>query len=887
MKIVLLQCEHAANPVAIDNRRPRLSWVIAGDGYNIKQTAYRITVASTRENIMENVADLWDSGHVESDASTCIPYAGKKLRSKTTYWWRVIVYLNTGVEVMSDIASFGMGLLLESDWRCSFIGIGPEHTVKSEEAGEKAGAPSPFLRKSFFIHKDIKSAKVFATAYGVYELRLNGKKAGRYELAPGWTDYRKSIQYQGYDVTDLLKKGDNCVGAILGDGWYTGNVACVGRKQYGEYPLGFRMHLTVEYTDGTSEVITTNPEWKGATGPIIYNDHQTGEYYDATKELTGWDMPGYDDSAWVDAIEVNAFSGTRLKADMGPEVQVVLDIPSQSVTMDKDGKYTYDMGQNMVGRIAFKLKGQRGDKIVFRYGEMLHGDGTLYTENLRSALQTDTYIAKGDENEEIFEPRFTFHGFRYVEVAGLSYEPKIEDITGRVIYSHCSITGSIETSNQMVNQLFSNQLWGQRGNFVSVPTDCSQRDERMGWTGDAQIFAGTACYNMDCSRFYEKYIRDCMEAQRPNGAITDVVPHVTWPNGSDLVWYGNAAWGDAIFVIPWTVYNMYGDKKVLEDAYPGMIRYMDYLEGTTIDLLRPASGYGDWLSIDDDTPKDVMATAYFAYAAQIMANTAMALDKPADAQRFGQLFEDIKAAFHTAYIDEHCKIKGDTQCCYILVLKMQLLSEEDVPKAVKHLIRTIERKNWHLSTGFVGVSYLLPMLTEHGCNDIAYRLLLNDTYPSWGYSIKNGATTIWERWNSYTIEDGFGDVGMNSFNHYSLGSVGEWMYRYMAGISALAPGFKKVRIKPCINDRIEYVTAQYDSVYGRIVCSWKREKGQMKIEVAIPANTTAEICIPDGEVQLIKGDITKITVEKGYKIFETGSGEYTFIKRGRQTVSEL
>lgn len=878
MKIENLKCEFLTNPIVIGSRYPRFSWIISTEEYNVVQTSYRIGIASDRQNLDEDNYDIWDSGIINSDECIEIKYEGLKLKSKNTYWWKVICKTNTGNELVSDIASFGMGMLLESDWKCGFIGLDAKHTIISEEAGEKAGAPSPFLRKTFKVDKNIKSAKVFATAFGIYELRLNGKKVGMYELAPGWTDYDKSLQYQGYDVTHMLNIGENCIGAILGDGWFTGNVAIVERKQYGDYPLGVKMHLHIEYNDGSSDLVITNKEWKGSTGPILYNDLQTGEYYDARKELTGWDLPGYNDVNWNEVIEVHKCNGTKLKANKGPEVQIVLQKKAISVNKDLNEKYIYDIGQNMVGRVAFKLKCQCGDKVIFRFGEMLNQDGTLYTENLRSALQTDTYIAKGMLAGEEYEPRFTFHGFRYVEVSGLSYAPQLEDIVGKVIYSNCEITGKIETSNQMVNQLFSNQLWGQRGNFISIPTDCPQRDERMGWTGDAQIFAGTACYNMDCASFYEKYIEDCIEAQRPNGGITDVVPHVKWANGNDLVGHGNAAWGDVIFVIPWTLYNVYRNEKVLENAYPSMVKYMDYLEGTTTASLRPDSGYGDWLSIDDDTPKDVMSTAYYAYAANLTAKTAEVLGKAKAAAMYRNLCDEIKAAFYKAYIDKEGVIKGDTQCCYILALKMELLSGEDISKAVKHLIRTIKRKNWHLSTGFVGVSYLLPMLSEHGYNEVAYRLLLNDTYPSWGYSIKNGATTIWERWNSYTLENGFGDVGMNSFNHYSLGSVAEWMYRYMAGISCLAPGFRKIQLKPMPDNKLDFVSAEYNSIMGKIVSSWNIEAGKVVYRFIIPAGTTAQICIPDGDIMMEKGKSQAYEVVDGIRVYEAGSGEYIFVR---------
>lgn len=875
MKITAQKCEYLENPAVIGTRKPRFSWILEAEESGVFQRAYRIEAAESEENL-NNGELVWDSGIVETAESANIEYAGQALESKKTYFWRVSLKLNAGRELKSGVASFGMGLLLESDWRSAFIGQKPEEMTVSEKAGEKAGAAAPFLRKTFTINKKVKTAKAFATAYGVYELHLNGKKAGDAELEPGWTDYEKSLQYQCYDVTSVIKEGENAAGAILADGWFAGNIAIAGRKQYGGYPLGLRLHLALEYEDGTSDIVVTDTSWKTSSGPILFADNQTGEYYDATRELAGWDKPGYDDSGWKDAVEAWKFNGNRLKANIGPLVKKVFTRNVESVSVDKDGNIIVDMGQNMVGGIKIRVKAEKGQEIRFRYGEMLKDDGTIYTENLRSALQTDYYKAGGNPEGEIFEPAFTFHGFRYVEIKGLSYKPEKDDIIGNVIYSACPQSGKIETSNAMVNRLFQNQLWGQRGNFVSVPTDCPQRDERMGWTGDAQIFCGTACFNMDCAGFYEKYVEDCLEAQKPNGSVTDVAPCVKMPGGKDLVGNGNAAWGDVIFVIPWNEYRMYGNKRLLEKAYDGMVRYLDYLEGTTVDLIRPDAGYGDWLSVDDDTPCSVMSTAYFAYDADIVSKAAAALGRKEESERYAAFRDEIKKAFNREFVAEDGIIKGDTQCGYVLALKMNLLPENLTETAVNNLIRTIERKNWHLSTGFVGVSYLLPMLSEHGHSDVAYRLLLNDTYPSWGYSIKNGATTIWERWNSYTKENGFGDVGMNSFNHYSLGSVGEWMYRYMAGINPLEPGFRRIQIKPYISDKLSFVNAEYDSLSGGISSCWRIADGTVFVDIGIPANTTAEISLPSAGVKQTAGKAASLGVRDGRSVFEAGSGRYSF-----------
>ncbi len=876
MKIINLMCEHMPceenvyrkNPFCIDTGNPVFSFAVESDKdtCDVFVKNYRILVSSCKENIELEKGDMWDSGVTDGCDIAAIRYNGKPLSSKTEYYFRVFAEAGD-VGVVSDIGIFTTGLYFSSDWQCGFIGIPLESMQKLRcDESDKIGYPAAMLRKSFFVNKPVASAKIYATAYGVYELYVNGEKDDHYVMAPEWTDYSQSLQYQYYDVTDKLQLGENVIGAVLGDGWFAGNIAGVGRNQYGEAPLGLMLNLTVSYQDGTQELILSDGSWLGSTGPIRYADNQTGEYYDARLEKEGWCEPGYNTEGWSNVIGVfpPGMWGNRLKASIGPQVRVVKEISPIEITTDKNGLYIVDMGQNMVGVAEFALHGKEGQKVVFRFGEMLNLDGTLYTANLRTALQTDTYVMKGSSDGEIYRPHFTFHGFRYIEVSGLEYMPSLSDIKGCVISSACAITGSVVTSNPMVNKLFQNAMWGQLGNFVGVPTDCPQRDERMGWTGDAQVFCRTACYNMDCFGFYDKYAEDIIEAQKPNGSVTDVVPIVRWSNRADLVGNGAAAWGDVMFVLPYTVYEMYGDKTILSKYYPYMKKYFKYLLGTTVNLLRGDWGYGDWLSIDDDTPKDVISTAYFAYDAYLMSRVAEALGNVSDKEYYDKMFVDISKAWRNAYVSEDGTVKGDTQCCYLLALKMKLVEEKDVKVTAEHLVRTIARKSYHLSTGFVGVSYLLPVLCDCGHSDIAYRLLLNDTYPSWGYSIKNGATTIWERWNSYTKEEGFGDEGMNSFNHYSLGSVSEWMYAYMGGIKPLSPAFKEIQIKPYFTDKLDFVDVNYNSISGHIRSSWRRSGGDTELIVEIPANCRAKIYLNPAE-------------EK----FETvGSGVHKFMVNG-------
>jgi alpha-L-rhamnosidase len=873
MKLSNLKCDHQINPMVIYNIKPVFSFATECD-WDFKQQSYRIMVFSRKELAQNYNGDMWDSGMVQSAHSIEIKYNGKPLKSGKTYYWMVTTISHKGEIAWSEIAEFGIGLLKPSDWKGGFIGLDIEPAIERlHDLGDRVGLPSPYLRRNFYIPKKVTSAKIFSTAYGVYELHLNGIKVGEEELAPLWTNYEESLQYQCYDITSGIMQGENAIGAILGDGWYTGNIAIVGRKQYGDYPLSIKIQIELEYEDGELEYITSDNSWKGSIGPIIYSDLQIGECYDATQEFIGFDTASFDDSQWDKVVNVYTSARAVQRPAIGQQVKVNHIISPIDIFMNKESNYIVDMGQNMVGRIALRINAERGTKIIIRHGEMLNDDKTLYTGNLRTALQMDTYICSGNPRGEVYEAKFTLHGFRFVEISGLPNEPKVSDITGKVIYSSCEQTGFLTTSNEMVNKLYENQTWGQRGNFVGVPTDCPQRDERMGWTGDAQIFAKTACYNMDCNGFYNKYIEDCIESQGANGAISDVVPHVKRNNNCELVGSGTAAWGDVIFVIPWVVYNMYGDIEILRKSYNSMVKYFSYLNSTTKNYLRPDSGYGDWLNVEDDTPKDVLSTAFFAYDAYLMTEIAKALDLKDDVKKYSKYFEDIKEAFNKAYVNEDIIIKGDTQCCYILALKMKLLDGENVRKAVKHLVRTIERNDFHLSTGFVGVSYLLPVLCDNNHTDLAYRLLLNETYPSWGYSIKNGATTIWERWNSYTEEDGFGDEGMNSFNHYSLGSVGEWMYSYMAGITPVLPGFKKIQIKPYIDPSIDFVSVEFKSVYGSIKSEWRKQEGGYAINVEIPSNTSAIIVL---EGLRVNSKVKATETNSTSHVFEVEAGIFEF-----------
>jgi alpha-L-rhamnosidase len=604
-----------------------------------------------------------------------------------------------------------------------------------------------------------------------------------------------------------------------------------------------------------------------------------GEDCDARLEVKGWDQPGLDEGNWM-ATTVRDESSRKLEAQVMEPVREICELKPKSVAEPKPGSWVYDLGQNMVGVVRLKVSAPAGTKITLRHAEMLNPDGTLYTKNLRGAPSVDHYICKGG-GTEIWHPDFTFHGFRYVEITGLTGRPSKAAVTGIVIASDTTRTGEFACSDARINQLQSNIQWGQRGNYISIPTDCPQRDERLGWMGDAQLFIRTATYNADVAAFFTKWLVDVDDGQTPAGSFGDVNPNTM---NCDSV----PAWGDAGVICPWTIYEVYGDKRILEQHLPAMTKWVDYLHLHSQDLLRVkdrGNDYGDWLSQHADTPKDLIGTAYFAYSTHLVAKSYRALGRDEEADKYEKLFQEIKAAFNQSYVAADGRIKGNTQCVYAMALKFELLPDILRVKAAEYLAADIKAKGGHLSTGFVGVSYLLPVLTQAGMADIAYGLLLQDTFPSWLFSVKHGATTIWERWDGWTPEKGFQDPGMNSFNHYSLGSCGEYLFSGIGGIRLASPGFKTIMIDPAIRDGLTWANSSYDSIHGQIATAWKLKGRQLALQVVIPANTTATVCIPardkssiteSGKPVMNSEAVKFLRQENGRFIFAVGSGTYKF-----------
>lgn len=862
-----LRVEHLEAPVGIDVASPRFSWKLTADRRGEYQSAYRILVASSEDDLNRGRGDVWDSGRVNSKDSTLIPYAGPALESARRYFWQVEAWNRDASAHAAASAFWETGLIDPQRWKAKWIGLDNDALVSELDSSAK---PSPFLRREFSIARSIRRARLYATALGVYELQLNGNRVGSDLLTPGWTDYHVRLQYQTHDVTELLREGDNAIGAVLGDGWYAGTIGWEAkRNHYGPYPLRLLAQLEIDYSDGTKDIVVTDGAWRGSSGPIRTSDLLMGETYDARLMHDGWSEVGFDDSSWVGASVLTP-PGATLVGQHSPAIHRTQEIVPAARTEPAPGVYVFDIGQNVVGRVRLHIRAESGTRVTLRHAEMLQPNGHLYLDNLRTAAATDTYITRG-QGLEVYEPRFTFHGFRYVELTGYPEEPPLDAVTAVVIHSDTPVSGTFETSHPGLNQLQSNIVWSQRGNFLSIPTDCPQRDERLGWTGDAQIFAGTACFNMDVAAFFTKWLRDLEDAQSPEGAFPDVAPKVI------VTTDGAPGWGDAGIIVPWTLYRCYGDERLLESNYGAMQRHVDFIRRANPDLIRRnrvGNNYGDWVAIDSDTPKELLATAFFAHDAELMSQIASVVGRDNDAVAYRELFEAIRTTFQEEFMEDDARLAGDTQTGYVLALRFGLIPDDQRVVAADHLVRAIAEKDGHLSTGFLGVRHLLPALTENGRDDVAFDLLMNETFPSWLYEVNNGATTIWERWDGWTEASGFQTPSMNSFNHYAYGSVGEWMVANVAGLDIGAPGYETIVIRPRVGGGLTHAKATYESIYGEIESSWRIDAGRFELTVTIPVNTEATIHVP-GRVEESDG-VEPETAETG-DVFRVGSGHYVFV----------
>ena len=939
-----LRCEYRVNPQGIDELQPRLTWRVKSGARGAKQSAYQILVASSAEKLSQNSGDLWDSGKMASGDTVNIVYAGQALTSGEMCFWKVGVWDEAGKVEWSDAASWTMGLLQPNDWKADYISF-RDTTPVWKDTEKLFLPPAHQFRKEFSTAKTVRRATIYATALGIHELYLNGQRIGDARFAPGWTDYHQRAYYNTYDVTKLVKTGGNALGAWVGDGWYSGYIGFglltgigtekIGRYTYGKTPA-LMAQLEIEYTDGSREIIPTDKSWKvTGDGPVRESDLLMGETYDARKEMPGWAKSGFDDASWEPAI-LAAENGSapatfyewangehpgdkifikghpvdlgfqrppKLEAFPGLPVRPIQEIKSIAITSPTNGVYIFNLGQNFAGVVRLKVKGAAGTDIQLRYGEMLHPDGRLMNENYRKARATDHYILRGDKNGEEWTARFTFHGFQYVEVSGFPGKPGKDAITGIVLHSDTPLTSSFECSDPMANKLFKNIVWTQRANFLDLPTDCPQRDERFGWMGDAQIYVHCATLNADVAAFYTKWLREVMESQRNDGVFPGYAPY-PFQHG----WTFGTAWCDAGVICPWTVWQAYGDTRIIERCWPYMVKFMDWRKNTSTNFLGIVHGndWGDWLSFGKKTPLDYVDTVYFAYSTKLMADMAAAIGKSSEAAGYTDLFNHIKAAFNEKYVHADGSLAVDTETAYALALYMDLLPADLRVKSGKILadkLRSGETvENSGMTTGFLGTRPLLPVLTSVGENDLAVKHFQSQKFPSWGYEVAQGATTIWEHWDSYTTAHGFGGVdgkqnaSMNSFAHYSFGAVCEWMINDLAGIQSDGPGYDKIIIHPhpptpgsnAAHAPIHWVKASYNSIHGRIESKWKLDKEGFELETEIPANTTATVYLPatsadqiteDGQpLAKVKG-VKFLRLEGGCAVLAVESGEYEFVSQ--------
>ncbi len=891
VQIINLRTEHKVNPIGIDVLQPRLSWEITSDRRDVSQSAYQVRAAESIEDLQAGNNLLWDSKKIESDQSIHINYMGSDLHSGQRIYWQVRIWGDGHrVSSWSKINFWEMGLLYSSDWQASWIQPEIEEDLSKSQ-------PCPLLRKEFNVKGEIESARAYITSLGLYEMSLNGNRVGDQVFTPGWTSYNKRLQYQVYDVKSYLKSGKNAIGVILGNGWYCGFLGWNKRRNfYGEKPA-LLLQILIRYKDGTSNIIATDSSWKASTGPILSSDIYNGEVYDARLEKDGWNEAGFDTRDWT-KVKIIEHSKKILVASAGPPVRKIQELKPVNIITTPEGDTVFDLGQNMVGWVRLKVNGSAGTKITLRHAEVLDKEGNLYTENLRAAKQTDQYTLKGGP-DEIFEPHFTFHGFRYVAIEGFPGKPTLENITGIVIHSDMTPTGSFTCSNEMINQLQHNIQWGQKGNFIDVPTDCPQRDERMGWTGDAQVFAPTACFNMDAASFYTKWMKDFMADQKEDGRVPWVIPNILDGGGGTGWSDGTAAtgWADAALIIPWTIYQNYGDLRILERQYKSMQAWVEYmrLQAGESYLWNTGFHFGDWLAFATTrsdypgatTDKDLIATAYFYYSTTLLQKTAVLLDKKQDADDYSELSKSIKTAFQKEFLTPNGRLSSNTQTAYVLALAFDLIPVNLKEKVAKRLAEDV-KKFEHITTGFLGTPLICQVLTDNGYKDLAYMLLLRKQYPSWLYPVTMGATTIWERWDGIKPDSTFQDKGMNSFNHYAYGAVGKWLYSYVAGIriDENEPGYKHILIQPILGGGLTSASAHVHSMYGEVESSWKLSGDQFTLIINVPPNTNATATLPNaklGEI-LESGKLLKNVVEiKNYyqdgdkAIVQLGSGRYQFV----------
>lgn len=848
-----LRIEYGSN--VVDTSEPRFSWILSDSSRGAGQSAYQVLVATDAALLTDRKADMWNSGKVVSDQSVFVPYQGTPLESVTRYYWMVRTWdREERATAWSSPEIFDTGLE-EDDWIASWVGS------YASEAKTDSGRPrSILLRDEFRLNRNIERAKAYVTGLGSYQFFLNGKKVSEDLLTPGWTDYPGRIMYQVYDVTAYLVKGENAAGMLLGNAWYSSGLGWKGGQTYSNGPMMGLLQIEVEYTNGKKVVIVTDDSWTWAFSPLVKNSLYHGETYDARLEQSNWNVPGTGPGDW-EPVDVFDKRDATLSAHTSPPIRVTREIEPVSSTKLENGAYVFDMGMNMTGGIRLQVEGPEGTEVVMKFAELLHEDGSVAQENLRSAEATDRYILKGGRIET-WEPAFTYHGFRYVEISGLPHPPGPATVTGLNYHNAADETGTFRCSNELINTIQANIMNGQRSNMFSVPTDCPQRDERLGWMGDAQIFAATSCYNMDMSGFYAKWVRDIADSQSPEGWVTDVNPAIVVTDPA------KPAWGDAFVIVPWEMYRFYGDTKILEEYYSDYREWVEYMrnktesDGLYIYDRNGWGGYADWIAVVE-SPKQPISAAYYYFSTKLLARFAGILGYTADNEEYTGLADEIRQAFQERYYNaEKATYEGGTQTALLLPVNFSLAPAGGKKEIVANLLEDVEERGYHPSTGFLGTKYLLPTLSDYGHHDAAWKTATSIEYPSWGYMAVNGATSMWELWNSDTEPPD----RMNSRNHFALGSIGEWFYSHLAGIriDEEQPGFKHSIIAPMPAEGLDWVTGEIETPYGTLRSAWKKESGIFTMDVRIPPNTTATVIIPvleGSRMELYEGG--QVLVKKG------------------------
>ena len=874
--ISLSVSEDFHNPIGFYDSKPNFSWKLPIGNMIKNQTAYEIVVASSPELLMKS-PDVWSSGKVISNQSVNVSFGGRELKSRQKIYWQLRYWNQDGhSSSWSKIASIEMGLLSNSDWKAQWIKIPDPDQWKTTRYGTRLFKPQ-YLRKQFKLNSKVKKARLYITAKGVFEASINGKKIGNDVLTPGWTPYHKRIETLTYDVTDFFKKNQNTIGLTLAEGWHSGRFGPQRRWDTVIAPPQIICQLEIEDIKGNLKTITTDQTWQAYdNGSIKTSGLYDGEMYDANYEILGWNTPNYDDRLWQKVSVENLDPKIKLFPKRHATIKNKMKLQAVQMTVQADSRVLFDFGQNMVGVVQLNIPVKKGDTIKLRHGEMLSSNGELFTGNLGAAPSVDYYIAK-ENNSISWQPKFTFHGFRYVEVSGYSkeFKPQLNWVSGMVQHSDFDMSGNFHSSHSKLNQLHSNIQWGLRGNFFDVPLDCPQRSERLGWTGDAQVFIPTSLFLADTHAFWSAWLTSMREEQFSNGGIPVVVPNFT---GN----FAQAGWSDACTIIPWELYFRTGDRKVLKDNYEMMQKWCDYHASEATNYISHMSTVGDWLQPfsqqkDDrrgDTPNSLISTAFYAYSVKLTMKSAEVLGLKEDKAHYQQLLDTISQAFEKEYFDEDGKIKQPylpTQTGYLLALGFDILSKKTAEKAITHLVQLINETDNHLRTGFIGTPLLAPVLSNTGNADLMYKVLFKETYPSWFYSINQGATTMWERWDGYTHDKGFADRAI-SFNHYAYGAIGQWMYESIAGIAPLEPGYKKIMFAPVPNQLLSEAKGEYDSPYGKITSHWKYVGKDFVYNITVPPNTTAKISLlpfgVDNPEVMLNDKKLKLTIDDGKLILD-------------------